>query len=224
MSTQESPLPRTRLRLHQILDSLQLPLMHWTWQHEAARDVTQRSARLRPEDYVARDYAHRGEHLKAIEEYTRLIGASRRGDWRLAGFHWSRGESYATLGRYAEAIADYEFPPTDIDVGGEEMFRPVWRLCTLFQQSGQPERIIHALRNLIDICTRACEHPGNSRFYLYQRALARAGLKEYNEAISDCRSALNASGTADKDDISELLAALLVESRRRDGPQDTDKR
>ena len=57
--------------------------------------------------------AARGEYLEAIRMFSRAIEASPR--WMAPYIHWNRGDSYAALGRYEEAIADYGVPHCDSD-------------------------------------------------------------------------------------------------------------
>ena len=79
MSAQESPLPLSHRAIAEILDSQQRPLMYQSRSYDAFRDFGTRFPSLRDKDHVARDYGFRGEHLKAIEEYSRLIRDTRRG-------------------------------------------------------------------------------------------------------------------------------------------------
>lgn len=175
-----------------------------------------------------RDYAGRGEHLKAIELYSRAISASPF--WLAAYIYWSRGESYAALSRYEEAIADCRVPGE----GGEAC--DGWRLVAVLRESHQPERAIQALHDLHDLlncCTSRIEDqpadPDHCCRYYYERARARADLKKYEEAIADCHRALEALGAArvyaykscrfvhhdfkpDEADIDKLLEAILAET------------
>jgi tetratricopeptide (TPR) repeat protein len=179
------------------------------------------------QDHIfALEYAVRGEHLKAIEVYSRLINA--RHPYRLASLRFERGESYAALGRYNDAIADYEFSLRNIDIPLEDVFCRRWRLFVLFQDSRQPDRANGILRELVDFCTKVIEEPkaANKRFFFYQRALARAALRQYNEAIADCHSALE-TDSIDKPrnirfkpgktnaEIKELEAAIVAEASDR---------
>jgi len=156
-------------------------------------------------ELAAEEYASRGEHSRAIEEFSRAIPVSPF--WAAPYIHWKRGDSYSALGRYEDAIADYEVPHCD-DVCKDDEARRRWRLVTLLQESQQPERAIRALRELIDYCTSRIECRDGR--YFYDRALARAGLKEYNKALDDCGFALEAG--ARPGTINELRAAILADS------------
>jgi tetratricopeptide (TPR) repeat protein len=139
--------------------------------------------------------------------------------------HWSRGDAYAALGRYEEAIADYEVPWANDDVGEESEGARRSRLAGLFREARQPERAVRVLRELVEYCTfRFKSFPGGVRYY-YERARALAELKEYSEAASDCRRALDLLAQTNGErrkpltikpyeaDISRLLETILAESK-----------
>jgi tetratricopeptide (TPR) repeat protein len=168
-----------------------------------------------------RSYVRAGEHLKAIDLYTRAIVASPF--WLAPQWHWDRGESYAALGRYEEAIADYEVPFND-DVGEKSEGERRWRLVALLGESQQPDRAVRALHDLVAYCTTRIKYIPLEHRYYYERARARAELKEYSEATADCRQALAVLEAArakgilqrgekpDEADIKTLRDAILAKS------------
>lgn len=212
VSGEQSLLPRSRRALSELFEAQQPKSAQETLATLRLLTVPEaRHAEL--QNYIlALEYAVRGEHLKAIEVYSRLIGA--RDPWRLASLLFARGQSYAALGRYDDAIADYEFPLRNIDIPTKDEFSGRWGLFLLFRASRQPESASGMLRDLIGICTRLIEDPQlkDNPFFHYQRALARAALRQYSEAIADCQSALKAAGSRDNADLRELEAAIVAEA------------
>lgn len=160
-----------------------------------------------------------GQHQRVIEMCTGLMGQVPA--YAVPHLHWSRGEAYAALGRYDEAIADYEVPWAPDDVGESTEGARRWRLAGLLKEARREQQAAGVLRELVEYCTMRIGYLPDVHRYYYERGRARAELKELTEALADCRQAQavrarRASGEAPTEaEIALLERAVLARIQAR---------